>query len=358
MSLQKLVIENIRNIASAELILNPGLNILLGDNASGKTSVLEAITLLASARSFRCPRLSDVQRYEQDKFRVIAQLGVERTITLGLERSDEGLLLKAQGRRLQRVSELAVFLPVQVIHPDSHTLISGGPKQRRQFLDWGVFHVEQSFSEAWRRYDKALKQRNAALKSAQNRGSESVWDPELTQHGHAIHELRLQYLNELNRLLPDFSHSIAENPEISIDYQPGWDTNLALNAVLARSIEQDRQRGFTHYGPHRAELVFRIAGHKAQHHVSRGQQKMLVMALQLTQTALFSQKTGRQCILLLDDLAAELDAQHRDNLWQLLENMNVQALITAITPDVIPESYRDNAKLFLIQQGNVEEMLQ
>jgi DNA replication and repair protein RecF len=359
MSLYRLGLHNLRGFSAVEIEPSRSLNLLLGSNAAGKTTVLEAVYLLSTARSFRSTQLSDLVRHGEQIFRVTAAVSAfeERTVNLGIEKSRSGLTLKAAGRKLSRVSELATWVPTQVIHPDSHYLVNGGPKQRRRFLDWGLFHVEQSFFPAWQRYDKALKQRNAALKLRNSQGTERIWDSELSTMAEKIHRLRQAYLSEYEEVLPFFANGLVGEHEFKVDYEPGWDAERRLEDVLAETLSRDKQRGFTCSGPHRADLVFRLNGRRIQHYVSRGQEKMLVAALILAQVALFTRRTGRACVVLLDDFAAELDADHQQRLLDLLHPMGVQLFITMVNRGGLRLDQWTEMKTFHVEHGRITEMV-
>lgn len=359
MTIRHLGIENFRILENVRLEPSPRLNLIFGDNAAGKTSVLEAVTVLSSARSFRSASLSDLVRHGSDGFRVTGKVEQRDggVTPLGLQRDSSGVMLRVAGRPASRASELSGRLPVQVIHPDSHILVSGGPKQRRRFMDWGVFHVEHGFLEAWRRYDKALRQRNAALKTGGSMAAASAWDGTLGESAEVIHALRLRHIDALNAVLPRYTRAIAGDHDVSVEYRAGWDTGQPLAEVLGKTRDRDRRRGFTCAGPHRAELVFRVDGHAAENYVSRGQQKMLVVSLLLAQVALFGRSTGRRCVLLLDDLAAELDEAHRSRLLGVLEPMDVQIFITTVSRDVLAVQSWSPVGMFHVEQGRIREVV-
>lgn len=359
MSLYRLGLRNLRGFSSVEIEPSQSLNLLLGSNAAGKTTVLEAIHLLSTARSFRSAHLSDLVRYGEPMFQVTAAVSSSsgRAVHLGIEKSRSGLMLKAAGQKLSRVSELAAWLPSQVIHPDSHFLVNGGPKQRRRFLDWGLFHVEQSFFPAWQRYDKALKQRNATLKLRGTQGLERAWDPELSAMAGKIHQLRNDYLSEYRNGLPFFAGGLVGEHAFQVDYEPGWDVARPLADVLSETLSRDRQKGFTCSGPHRADLIFRLNGRRIQHYVSRGQEKMLVAALILAQVELFIKRTGRRCVVLLDDFAAELDSAHQQRLLELLRPMEVQLFLTMVTQGNLKLDQWPDMKTFHVEHGAITEVI-
>jgi DNA replication and repair protein RecF len=298
-------------------------------------------------------------KFNEDGFRLTAiiQENGGRETQLGLERLNNEITLRAGGSSVRKASEMAVRLPIQIIHPDSHLLVSGGPKQRRRFLDWGVFHVEPAFLEQWKRYEKALRQRNASIRARQNWKVVSSWDAVIGGAAQEIHAYRLQYIDQLNGVLPAYTGEIAETEKVAVEYQPGWDCGRELQYVLEENRERDQRRGFTCLGPHRAELTFKVDGMPAERHISRGQQKMLVFSLLLAQVDLFRQKTGRCCVLLLDDLSAELDQRHRDRLLVILRKMPVQIFVTCVQRESLRVENWDQHKLFHVEHGRITEVI-
>lgn len=357
--LGSLGIDGLRALKRVDVTPSPGVNLLYGPNAAGKTTVLEAISVLSTGRSFRCARLGELVQYGRTGFRVTGQVGQpgEHLQPVGLQRDASGTVIRAGGRPARRMSELTARLPTQIIHPDSHTLVSGGPKQRRRFMDWGVFHVEQDFLEAWRRYDKALRQRNVALKINADGQSAAIWDSQLSAPAEVIHALRSRHIESLNAVLPDYTAAIAGDHKVDVRYAPGWDTAKPLEAVLNGTRQRDLKRGFTCAGPHRAELGLYVDDRPADNYVSRGQQKMLVVALLLAQIALFSQHTGRRCVLLVDDLAAELDEGHRARLLRVLQQMDIQIFMTSVDRRAVDLSGWREKAVFHVEHGRVEEMV-
>ncbi len=359
MVIKQLSIEDFRNIQHESLEPSPGLNLFYGDNASGKTSILEAINVLSSLRSFRSAKLTELERYGQQGFKVYGVLLDEsgRKQPVGIARVNDELDLRVAGAKIKKTSDLASKLPVQIVHPDSHFIISGGPKQRRRFIDWGVFHVEHEYHIQWRKYEKALSQRNAALRQNHYRWSDNAWNTVLGDVAKRVHSYRKHYLESLQAILSRYSCEISGTNKVDMAYYPGWDTDKELASVLEETLERDKKRGFTCSGPHRADLIFTIEGKPAAKHISRGQQKMLVFAMLLSQVALFRQRTQKNCVLLLDDLAAELDLKHRTRLLTLLQEMSVQLFITSVSRDSIILDGWPKHKMFHVEHGKIREVV-
>ena len=190
MSLQQLAIQNLRNIKRAEIKPVSGLNLIYGDNAAGKTSVLEAIHVLATARSFRTLHADQIINHEKESLIVTrvqeSNIGLDK---IGIERSKSGVRLRLNGQDINKTSLIAQKLPLQIINPEAHRLLEQGPKIRRKMLDWGVFHVEQQFAEIWRTYNRVLRQRNSALRQA-NAKIAVILNPQMLELANAIDGMR------------------------------------------------------------------------------------------------------------------------------------------------------------------------
>ena len=282
-------------------------------------------------------------------------------LKLGVSRSREGQHeIKLQGEPVKSIIDLAELLPIQTIDPDAFRLLDAGPQYRRQFMDWGVFHVEHGFFKDWQAFNRCLKQRNKLLRHDRIADSErKVWDREFVQIANKINGQRQAYIN---RLLPVFKQLLAELSDLTEGFEvrlyPGWDeTKASIEEYLVTAWERDTKQGFSHYGPQRADLRIKYQGVLANDILSRGQKKLVVCALKLAQGLLFSQGTGRSCIFLVDDLAAELDENHRIALCKLLAGMNCQVFITSVDRDSIPigtQVWGDKAvKMFHVKHGEI-----
>jgi len=355
MTLARLQIRDFRCIAQADLELDPRCTLIVGPNGSGKTSFLEAVHVLSCGRSFRTHQLETLIRSSKTEFMVVGALQhQEREITLGVQYSEDGLHARIAGQKARGFAELAAELPAQIIGPNIHDLIESGPENRRTFLDRGLFHVEPLFIQSWRRYQRALKQRNRALKLASTPSLVRTWDEELVQSGALIATSRENYVQELATVIEPFAASFFSQP-IELCHRRGWAGDLTLEAALDRAWVRDQQTATTSVGPHRADLTVSLGGMAAKQSVSRGQQKMLAAALILAQLAHFTTRELDPGCLLLDDPAAELDVDNLSKLLTQVDNLQAQLIVTSLEHTQLEERFL--ARVFHVKQGQMASML-
>jgi DNA replication and repair protein RecF len=353
MRLKQLHITNFRNLQNTQLIPSNGVNLLIGDNASGKTSLLEAIYYLSHIRSFRTQYVTDLIYRDSQYLQLLAKIETPEShiIPIGIRRSRNHSEIRLNKQSVKRVSDIASQFPVLAIHPDSYKLITGSPSQRRQYMDWGVFHVEHGFFTAWLRFRKALLQRNAALKARQKIDICQLWNKELNETAHYIHKLRHRYFEKLAPYLDQLLQQFFVNEDVEIVYKKGWPSNTELYDLLDENLLKDRSKGYTYYGPHRAEIVIKVNGQSAQTCISRGQQKTLVALMRLAQAMQFTDASQNSCVLLYDDLPAELDSNHRTDILAVLSTMKIQLFLTAIDRQQIDLSGWYEQSMFHVEHG-------
>jgi len=361
MTIRHLSVTGVRNLAPVTLNPSPRINLLHGHNGSGKTSLLEAIHFLALARSFRSSRIQPMIQQEQDEAVVFAKVETSsgQELNIGVSRNRQtDIQIRINGENIRSMAELARHLPVQLINPESFRLLEGSPKVRRQFLDWGVFHVEHSFMHSWQRLQNSLKQRNSLLRHAiiDNR-SMQAWDLEFCAASEQTDQFRQDYIR---RLKPAFTQTLSELiqlPDLTLSYSRGWDKDKPLAQVLNDSAQRDRQLGYTQAGPQRADLRLRIGTQNALEVLSRGQQKLVVCALKIAQGHLLAESMRQQCVYLVDDLSAELDPVYRKTLCNLLEQLDCQVFITGTDPDSLNYDWRKETpvSMFHVEHGHIKE---
>jgi DNA replication and repair protein RecF len=354
LSLRRLQVTDFRCLQSAVLDLDPRFTLISGSNASGKTSLLEAIYVLGRGRSFRTRRLEHLIRHDCERFVVFGEIETaDRRIPVGVEGSASGMRAQIAGSKASSLAELALVLPVQIIDPEIHRLIEEGPSRRRRFLDWGVFHVEHSFIGHWQRYHQVLKQRNAALKAAQPHAAVSAWDAELVLYGGLVTDARSAYV----ALLAEQAKGISRNllgMELDLGYRAGWARDQSFAESLQQSRGHDQASGATQVGPHRADLSIRLSGMAVKDRISRGQQKLLAAALLVAQLKLFPDNGMVQPSLLLDDPAAELDDERLTGLIREVSGHSVQLIVTTLHGEF--PAFGTPGRRFGVAAGRVEAL--
>ena len=329
-----LQITQFRNIEPVTLNLSPSLNLFIGPNAAGKTSILESLHVLARAKSFRSKTLDKLIRHNTDQFQLVAKLAGEGEVLrpVGLLRKEKSLIARIDGKPIKRLSELAVVFPLHWLGENVHKLLEDGPSARRQFLDWGLFHVEQDYIKIWKSYQKLLRQRNAALKTARIDQEVKIWDVELSAIGEKLHNFRKKYVEALLIPLSNVVKALfGENAQAKIQYRKGWKAGSSLLESLQQGRANDRERGFTQSGPQRAELQLNFDDKSAIEALSRGQQKLFVLSMYIAQAQLLRARKNILSLFLIDDLGAELDADNQRKVLALLQRIDAQVFATAIS---------------------------
>ncbi len=355
MALTRLLIKDFRNIEQADLALAPGFNFLVGANGSGKTSVLEAIYTLGHGRAFRSLQAGRVIRHDEAAFVLHGRIeGSEREISVGLTKNRAGdSKVRIDGSDGHKVAELAQLLPMQLITPEGFTLLNGGPKYRRAYVDWGCCHNTPGFFNAWSNLRRLLKQRNAALRQVTRYSQIRAWDQELVPLAEQISQWRAEYSEAISaeivatcgQFLPEFA--------LNFSFQRGWDKESAYGDLLERNFERDRALTYTASGPHKADFRIRADGTPVEDLLSRGQLKLLMCALRLAQGEFLTRQSGRRCLYLIDDFASELDDSRRRLLAQRLKATQAQVFVSAIATDHVIDMSDEKGKMFRVEQGKI-----
>ncbi len=358
MHLSRLEIQNLRCLkAVPELEFHPELNIITGANAAGKTTLLESIDLLARGRSFRSSRPRELITRGESGYLLRGQVcrrnsdeGEEEVFWLSQSRTPETLELRCDREPLSGLASLAARLAVQSIHPDSQALVHGAPRRRRSWLDWGVFHVEPAYRPVWAAYQRALKQRNAALKARQD---PQPWNATLAEAGEAIDQYRCNYLDEVRDSIDGFAQILLPGQELNFQYRPGFDREEGLQKSLDTASAASRPALATEAGPHRADLEWTLDGMPAAHCASRGQTKLLVSCLLLGQVVLFQELRNQNCVLLVDDLASELDATRMGRMMEALSRCEAQLFASCVGEESGVFPLASGGQMFHVEQGAI-----
>lgn len=356
MIVERIDIGNVRNIESGRLELDARVNLLVGPNGAGKTSALEAVHLVIRGRSFRTTRADRVIRHGEENMAVAALLADERlgSIRLGYARERRGRVeLRRDGQLVRQTSRVASLLPIQLLLPDLPELVFGSPAGRRQWLDWGVFHVEQDYAEALGGYLRALRHRNALLRAADLK-TLPVWTNQVAELGEAVAESRRRYFV---RVLEHVAGSLAAlNPDLAVEWEyfPGWNAD-SFAEVLGQQVDRDVKLGATQAGPHRADVRITCGPESAAQVLSRGQGKAVASALRIGQAKDLA-IAGKRSLFLIDDLGAELDEKHNERYYRQLEDMDCQIVATSTEGAIGEVLMRSRGgRMFHVKQGHFEQ---
>jgi len=340
-----------RCLESVELALGPRFNLISGANASGKTSLLEALAYLGRGKSFRGASTATLTQHGKEDFVLFGEVErLQGKINVGVRNGREGLEVRIGGESASGAAALAEALPLQVIDPEVHNLIAGGPELRRRFLDWVAFHVEHDHLMIWRRFRRALKQRNAALKARSSEAAIRSWNAEFLDLAGQLDDSRRRVLDLTTDSLEEHGQALLET-DLNFEYQQGWSREKSLEAALEGGIERDLQMGSTQAGPHRADIKVSYDERQARKLVSRGQQKLLASAMILAATETAQAALEKPLLLLLDDPAAELDGDSIARLMAAVAALGCQVVATSLDAEAL--IFPEEPVMFHVEQGVV-----
>ncbi len=356
MWLQKLQAHGLRSFQDLDINFDPGINVLFGDNGVGKTSILEGIDVLSRGKSFRSSKLGHIINYDLPELIIFGEIHSNNQIhKLGIKHLNSVSELHMDEKKVKKWSEFAAILPVIDIHPETYLLVMGGPIERRKFLNWGVFHVEPSFISSWTEYTKALKQRNFCLKTRKI-GDARNWHHVLSEKGTSISAWLTKYCTDLSPYVAELSKEFGLSDQLELIYDPGWDKSVKLSDLLESELDANEVPFSTQVGPHRGDLKIKWNGKVFAKTSSRGQQKILSIALKLAQAELLKAKSSKSSVYLIDELPAELDIPRRKIALDLLSRLDSQVIISAVTKESI-DCVKMSAKWFHVEPQTVSSVV-
>ena len=362
MKLIQLKLGSFRNLKNLELAPGAKFNVFYGKNGQGKTNLLESIYLLATMKSFKQAKNSELISFGADFALikgVVERDQVKREISLLLEK--QGKKAKIDAKLATRLDDFFGNLNVVVFTPDEIAMVRGGPELRRRYLDRAVFTCDVSYLAAYGGYAKILKQRNALLKSGESSGME-VWTEQLAQAAVLVVQRRCAYLAEMEKLLQGFYTEISGNDEkVQIEYRQhgvdgrayAQDPEKALLASLKAHAAEERRRFSTAVGPHRDDLHFGLNGRSTRHFASQGQQRSFVLALKMAEIEFITRCFGAPPVLLLDDMTSELDRERNANLMEFLKKREMQVFITTTALQNVALEGTQHTRTFRISEGKI-----
>ncbi|MBR0442802.1 MAG: DNA replication/repair protein RecF [Clostridia bacterium] len=373
MQCKRIEVENFRNVASASLEFSPHVNILLGDNAQGKTNLLEAISLMSIGKSFRGARDADMIRFGQTQAKItldyaddVRNMRISTTLFEGRRRKTE-----QNGLPVQKMADVVGGLRVVLFCPEHLSLIKSGPELRRNFLDVAISQLKPVYLSALSRYHKILKERNRLLKNAAEDPSArrtledtiDIWSAQLAHEGATIARYRVSYIEKMNaaaaevfrdmmgeREIPQFVYDGSCHLESAEAYYDAALTEQSLYRLLSTAHDREIGASYTLWGPHKDDITITLNGVSARLFASQGQQRSLSLAMKLAEGEISRDACGDYPIFLFDDVQSELDSHRRDYLVNRIRSK--QVILTTCEPAEIERM--GDAKVIRVKNGEYE----
>jgi len=337
LNIESIFLLNFRNYGEQYIELHPGLNIFYGDNAQGKTNIIEAVYLLTMGKSHRTNRYNELVKWNENTARVSIKFikdDYEYNIDYVLKRN-QSKQIKINGTRLNKLSDIIGNLNSVIFSPDHMKIIKEGPSERRKFIDSILSQVKPKYYYCLNQYLKVLSQRNVLLSGdTDNKSIEKVldiWDNQLVEYGSRLikeRQLFIKIIDDKARVINQELSGGKENLRIKYlsfinDDKDIKDIKEAFHKKLLESRSLDMRRGFTNYGPHRDDLIIYINDKEARNYGSQGQQRSVLLSLKLSEIEYIKDEKGSSPILLLDDVFSELDKTRQSFLISYIKDVQV-----------------------------------
>ena len=368
MKITKLNLLNFRNYDKLNIQLNDNMNIFIGDNAQGKTNILESIYTLALTKSYRTTNDSNLIRINQEKFIIIGEIkdgSIFKKLSLELHKSNK--VVKINDNIINKISDYIGNLYVILSSPDDLQMIKGSPTERRNFLNIEISQLSSNYIKKYNEFNKILKMRNDYLKLlfTNNIGDYAyleVLTNNLIDREIDIYMERKNFIDKVNKNLTDIYKDIANIKDLKIIYETNVEFNdfntQDIKRVLTEKYKKNQQReiamGMTLYGPHRDDFTFKINDNDIKIFGSQGQQKLAFIALKFAEIPIFEEKTGTKPIILLDDIFSELDKTKKNKLIQYINN-DYQVIITSNDTKDISKKILKDSNIYKIKDGKITE---
>ena len=350
MHIDNIKLINFRLFESLHFSPSSKANVIIGANATGKTSLLESIYLLARNRSFRTKNNVSLINKNAQELIISANLIKDcgTNFHLGLKKTKSQTELHIAGQKQRRVSDQARLIPLGIVTANIQRLFTDGPNIRRKFINWGVFHVEHEYATIMNTYNKILMQRNTALRSG--KGFYKVWDIQFVEYGNIIDQLRKNYFKHFQCIFKKLIKNYDSFADIEIQYKQGWNKEKKL--IEAIKGKNDSHLQYTASGPHRADIGIYINNNSAVEVLSNGQLKILSILFVIAQLILIQQFTNERPIVLFDDIASEIDEENKRRILQLIISLDYQSFITTLDNDFNRNEMLES-QVFHVEHGEI-----
>ena len=362
MFVENIELKNFRNYKEEKIEVCPGANVFYGNNAQGKTNILEAIYLCTFGKSFRPVKDDEMVSYGENKYEIkenIKDTKRSYTIDINYDKEINRKTISINERNIKKYSDLIGYLNCVLFFPEDILMVKEGPNIRRKKIDMLICQLKPSYLYTLQQYNKAVMQRNSVLKGIRKRENSrqnlDVWNNILVDNAIKIVKERKKYIEEISKIAYEKHLSISDEKEpLEIRYAPSIDTEDSSIFIkeLNKIYDEEVQRGSSLLGPHRDDIDFRIDNKEIKKYASQGQQRSAVLSYKLSEIEIIKRETGRNPIFLLDDVMSELDENRRNIMME--ECKNLQSFITCTEKEVLSDF--DNASFQEIKEGKLKKV--
>ena len=368
MILKKIKLLNFRNYNKIIVTLSPTINIFIGNNAQGKTNILESIYVLGLTKSYRTTSDYNLIKFEKENFKIQGELKIEKAYrNMSIDLTNDKKTVKVNNNEIKKISDYITNLNVILVSPEDIEIIKGSPADRRNFLNIELSQLSKSYIKKYNEFSKILKIRNDYLKLLyKNSNSDTRYLDSLTENlierEISIYKERHNFISKINKKINRIYKDISGIEGLNIIYENNIEFKSfeedrieeSLREKYAKSLRKEIENGMTLYGPHRDELKFYINNEDIKIFGSWGQQKLAIIALKLAEIEIFEEVTKTKPIVLLDDIFSELDRKNRNKVTSYI-NKDFQVVITSNDTRGINKKLLDNAKIFEVSNGEIIE---
>ena len=359
MIIKTIALTNFRNYRKQSVMLGPGLNFIIGHNGEGKTNFLEAIYTLSLVKSYKAPD-QDLVLIGTTVSRIAATLRAkEKDLELAVAFSSEGKSATFNQSPAHRLSDYIGVMNVVLFTPEDMNLVKGGPSERRYFLDLVLGQTDREYLRELIQYKHVLKQRNELLRQMQDHRNDDkalldILSEQLVRSGNPLMSKRKMFLDWMNiNAGKMYGFLTSKNESLTVEYLPSVNSDFA--AELMGKYPTDQMTGTTNVGPHRDDIAWEVAGQSAKNFASQGEQRMIILSINMALCDFIAQAKDDRPIFLLDDVFSELDSVRQNRLIQYLIDSGNQAIITATSLAEIDETFVKQAKVFQVFKGSIRE---
>lgn len=368
MRISKILLSNFRNYSNVTLSLGKNMNIFVGDNAQGKTNILESICFLALTKSHRIGVNPNIIQFNKSKCKLAGVVKKDRVVSkLEIEMTSDYKKLKINKTDIKKVADYISYLNVIIFTPDDLEIVKGSPSIRRNLLNIQLSQISKEYLKYYNEYNKLLKTRNEYLKILFNNNIADktyldIITDKLIEKATFIYQKRKDYIDYVNLSINDFYSNISGNSGIKVHYITNiniedYDSEMIrkrMKHIFKKNYMKELNYGMTLYGPHRDDFYFEYDNYDLKYYGSQGQQKLAILSFKLSEITIFKDFCGTEPVLLLDDIFSELDIKKRNRLLKIISGNNIQSIITTTDLRNINKKYVEQAYVFHVKNGNVE----